>query len=235
MFFGEAIVFLFKHVYYVSLNQNSHMFLYQFPFGPLETNTILIGCAKTKRAAVIDPAYLSTDVIVEHASKLDLVIEKILLTHSHWDHFADAFTLKQKTGASLFVHPLDAKNLGHPGSDGIPLFFAVHAVMHDHLVKEGDVIQVGMLSFQVIHTPGHSPGSVCYYSKANHLLISGDSLFQGSIGNLHLPTAEPSRMWPSLKKLAALPPETRVIPGHGDDTTIGDESWLNRAEEIFSR
>lgn len=210
------------------------MLLYKCPFGPLETNTILLGCAKTKKAAVIDPAYLSSGWALECASKNGLVIEKILLTHSHWDHFADAFHLKQKTGAALFIHSLDAKNLGHPGSDGIPLFFAVHSVSYDRLINEGDLIKIGLISLQVIHTPGHSPGSVCYYSKENHLLISGDSLFRGSIGNLRLPTANANLMWPSLKKLAALPKETRVIPGHGAETTIGDESWLARAEEIFS-
>ncbi len=210
------------------------MFLHKCPFGPLETNTIILGCSKTKKAAVIDPAYLSSGWVLQYAEKHGLAIEKILLTHSHWDHFADAYHLKQKTGAELFVHSLDAKNLGSPGSDKIPLFVAVHSVKYDHLLKEGELIEIGSISLEVIHTPGHSPGSVCFYSKAEHLLISGDTLFRGSMGNLHLPTGEPSLMWPSLKKLATLPPETRVIPGHGAETTIGAESWLSRAEEFFS-
>jgi glyoxylase-like metal-dependent hydrolase (beta-lactamase superfamily II) len=209
------------------------MILYKFPFGPLETNTVLVACEKTKKAAVIDPAYHSTNMMLEYASTHELLIEKILLTHSHWDHFADAYLLKQKTGAALYVHPLDVKNLDHPGSDGIPLFVPVQPVQYDHLVNDGDTVEIGLLSFQVIHTPGHSPGSVCYYSRTSRVLISGDSLFQGSIGNLRLPTSDPVLMWPSLRKLAMLPPETRVIPGHGEDTTIGEESWLGRAEEIF--
>ena len=212
-----------------------NMILYKFPFGPLETNAILLGCAKTKKAIVIDPAFQSTIPLLHYASESGLTIEKILLTHSHWDHFADAFALKQKISVPLFVHSLDAQNLERPGSDKIPLFFPIHPVTPDAFVKDGDIISVGEISFRVIHTPGHSPGSVCYYSEENQLLISGDSLFQGSIGNLSLPTAEPKLMWISLRKLEKLPKQTRVIPGHGEDTTIGEESWLPRAEEIFSK
>lgn len=210
------------------------MFLFKFPFGPLETNAILIGCAETKTAAAIDPSPGSAGAIVAKASELGLKIEKILLTHSHWDHFADAHGLKSQTGAPLYVHFLDAKNIEHPGSDGIPLFFPIHPVTADHFLNEGDTIQVGNLKLEVIHSPGHSPGSVCFYLRAQNLLISGDTLFQGSIGNLSLPTAQPAQMWTSLEKLSKLPPETRVVPGHGGETSIGRESWLSRAKQIFS-
>jgi glyoxylase-like metal-dependent hydrolase (beta-lactamase superfamily II) len=212
------------------------MFLYIFPLGPLETNAILIGCGKTRKAAVIDPAFQATEVILDAAQEHGLTIEKILLTHSHWDHFADAFTLKTKTQVPLYVHPLDAKNLSHPGSDGIPLYFTIHPVAHDHVLEEGDTLCVGELSFRVIHTPGHSPGGICLYAEGERLLISGDTLFQGSMGTLSLPTASPHDMWASLKKLSLLPHETRVIPGHGGATTIGDEAlWLTKAEEIFKK
>lgn len=209
------------------------MIIYKFPFGPLQTNAILFGCAKTKKAAVIDPSQGSAEAILKEAAKQGLSIEKILLTHSHWDHFADAHALKAKTHAEIYVHPLDAKNIEHPGSDGIPLFFPIHPVTPDHFLKEGDSIHVGNLKLDVIHSPGHSPGSVCFYLQEQKLLFSGDTLFQGSIGNLHLPTAQPMQMWNSLRKLAALPPETHVVPGHGGDTSIGKENWLSRAEEIF--
>ena len=210
------------------------MFLYKFPFGPLETNAILIGCAQTKVGVAIDPSLGSSGAIMEKASELGLKIEKILLTHSHWDHFADAHGLKSLTNALLYVHFLDAKNIEHPGSDGIPLFFSIHPVAADHFLNEGETIEVGNLKLEVIHSPGHSPGSVCFYLREHNVLISGDTLFQGSIGNLHLPTAQPAQMWNSLEKLSKLPSETRVIPGHGGDTSIGRESWLSRAKEIFS-
>ncbi len=209
------------------------MIIYKFPFGPLQTNAILFGCAKTKKAAVIDPSPGSAEAILKEAAKQGLSIEKILLTHSHWDHFADAHALQAKTHAQIYIHSLDAKNIENPGSDGIPLFFPIHPVRPDHFLQEGEAIHVGNLKLDVIHSPGHSPGSVCFYLQEQKLLFSGDTLFQGSIGNLHLPTAQPMQMWNSLRKLAALPPETHVVPGHGGDTSIGNENWLSRAEEIF--
>jgi glyoxylase-like metal-dependent hydrolase (beta-lactamase superfamily II) len=210
------------------------MMMYKFPSGPLATNAILIGCSNTKRGAVIDPSFGSSSAILRLAAEAGLAVEKILLTHSHWDHFADIHELKTKTSSLLYVHSLDAKNVEHPGSDGIPLFFPIHGAKPDRLLKDGDLIQVGELKFEVIHSPGHSPGSICLYLREQGLLFSGDTLFKGSIGNLHLPTAVPHHMWESLRKLAVLPKETRVIPGHGDDTSIGEESWLERAETIFS-
>ncbi len=204
------------------------MLLYKFPTGPFKTNAILIGCPITKKGAVIDPAYLSTTQILDFAQKDGLTIEKILLTHSHWDHFGDAKVLKQKTGAELYVHPLDAQNLIKPGSDKLPLMIPLQPVQYDHFVNDGDRISVGEISFLVIHTPGHSPGGVCYYSRENNLLISGDTLFCGTIGNTQFPTSNADDMWISLKKLGQLPKETKVVPGHGPDTTIGQEQqWVS--------
>lgn len=210
------------------------MYLYKFPFGPLSTNAILIGCAKTHEAAVIDPSLGSAPALLEKAHEHSLNINKILLTHSHWDHFADAAELMAKTNAPLFVHPLDVKNITHPGSDGIPLFFAISPVKPTNYLQEQDIVHVGQLKLEVIHCPGHSPGGVSFYLRDQNVLLSGDTLFRGSIGNLSLPTANPADMWQSLQKLAKLPAQTRVIPGHGADTTIGHEDWLNRAEQVFS-
>ena len=163
-----------------------------------------------------------------------LRIEKILLTHSHWDHFADAAFLKEKTQALLYVHPLDAENVEAPGSDGLPQFFPIRAVKVDRRLQEGEIIEVGPLKLEVIHTPGHSPGGVCFYLASEGILFAGDTLFRGSIGRLDLPTGDSDKMWPTLQKLAKLPPKTRVVPGHGPDTEIGKEAWLPRAEEFFS-
>lgn len=100
-------------------------------------------------------------------------------------------------------------------------------------LEDKQKIQVGDIEIEVIHTPGHAQGCVCFYMKEQNTLISGDALFQGSIGRLDLPTSDAEKMWPSLKKLEGLPPNTRVIPGHGEETTIGDESWLKNARAIF--
>ncbi len=202
------------------------MLVYPFPSGPLGTRALLLRCPDSGKGAVIDPSSGSLAFVLAKAQELGVAIEKILLTHSHWDHFVDAAALKQQTQAALYVHPLDRANLQNPGCDGIPLFFPVQPVTPDVLLVEGEIVDVGRLQLQVIHTPGHSPGSVCFYLADHHLLIAGDTLFQGGMGNLSLPTACSQDMWESLKKLSALPPQTRVVPGHGQDTTIGQESWI---------
>lgn len=213
---------------------NSFVYIYKMPFGPLETNTILIGCSKTKKAAVIDSAQGSTAAVLRKAKEAGLIIEKIFLTHSHWDHIADLHLLVEKTGAPVYVHRLDAPNVERPGSDRIPMMFEVQGVTSLNLIENGDFLDVGSLRCEVIHSPGHSRGSVCYFFREEKLLISGDTLFEGTIGTLSLPTAEPEKMWESLSFISKLPPDTHIVPGHGGDTILSKESWLSRAREIFS-
>jgi hydroxyacylglutathione hydrolase len=208
--------------------------LQKFPFGPYQTNTILIGCLSERKAVVIDPSQGSTSAVLEKCCELDLHIEKVLITHSHWDHIADLHELIQKTSATVCVHPLDAANVAEPGTDGIPLPFFIPGVKPDRFLENGDYVVIGSHRCQVLHTPGHSPGSVCYYFSDKKCLFTGDTLFEGSIGNLHLPTSEPEKMWESLRGISELPSDTRIIPGHGRDTLLSAETWLNRAKQIFS-
>ncbi|MBS0648470.1 MAG: MBL fold metallo-hydrolase [Verrucomicrobia bacterium] len=204
-----------------------------FTAGPAETNAILMGCQVTRQAAIIDVPSGSIPLILKALENDALVPQMILLTHSHWDHLADAAELKRILGIPVYVHREDAGNLEKPGSDRLPLFFPIEGVKADHFLTDGQVIPLGELKIEVIHTPGHTPGGVCFWLKKEKILISGDTLFKGTIGNLSFPTARPALMWESLKKLAELPPETRVIPGHGPETTIQAESWIAQAKEIF--
>jgi hydroxyacylglutathione hydrolase len=209
------------------------MLLFKFTYGPLHTNAYLIGCPETKKGAVIDPSMGSTSAVIEKAASLGLHLEKFLLTHSHWDQIVDVHELKEKTKAALYVHPLDVQNVIAPGSDGLPLMVSIQPVTPDHFLNEGESVSVGHLKIEVIHTPGHSPGCVCLYLPKEKVLFSGDTLFKGTIGRLNLPTGEETKMWTSLAKLAKLPLETKVYPGHGPETTIGHESWLSRARDKF--
>lgn len=209
------------------------MILEIFPSGPLKTNAYLLACEETKHAVVIDAPLESSDVLLQRIEELSLSVDKILLTHSHWDHIADVSLLKERLKALVYVHKEDAGNLENPGADRLPLFFPLKGVKPDKYLFEGQELTVGKLTIKVIHTPGHSPGSVCFYLPLEQILISGDTLFRGTIGNLGLPTARPTLMWDSLKKLAALPALTKVYPGHGDFTTIGAEKWIAHAEERF--
>jgi glyoxylase-like metal-dependent hydrolase (beta-lactamase superfamily II) len=209
------------------------MLLHTFPSGPFGTNAYIIACPRTREAAIIDPAPESFHTLTSFIEKHQLKPKALLLTHSHWDHIADAAAIRDKYDLPVYIHPLDTKNLEKPGSDGLPCWIHIDPVTPTNLIEEGDAISIGDLKFQVIHTPGHTPGGVCFYCPEEKTLISGDTLFKGSIGNLSFATARPSLMWPSLAKLALLPPDTKVYPGHGESTTIGNERWLDRAEKIF--
>lgn len=209
------------------------MLLEKFSLPPLGTNCYVVACPQTGNAAVIDAPPKSTVIICRYLKEHQLQLKKILLTHSHWDHIADVFPLFKETGAEIYIHPLDALNLENPGSDGLQSRVQIMGIKPHIFLKDGDKIQVGNEVLTVIHTPGHSPGGVCYYHEKDHLLFSGDTLFRETIGNLSLPTCQPELMWDSLDKLSRLPKQTVVYPGHGPSTTIGEESWLSQAKQRF--
>lgn len=209
------------------------MFIQSFPSGPLATNSYIVACPKIRLAAIIDPAPESSPNLISFLAEHDLKLEKILLTHSHWDHIADVAPLVKKYAVPVYIHANDEANLISPGADRLPCWIDVQGVRPDGHFKEGDILTVGELRFKVIETPGHTPGGVCFYCQAHKKLISGDTLFKGSIGNISFPTSRPDLMWDSLKKLSKLPSDTTVYPGHGPTTKIGDESWLSDAESVF--
>ena len=209
------------------------MIIKVFTAGPAETNTILIGCTKTRKAAIVDAPLGSSELIIQALKKDSLIPQMILLTHSHWDHIADAAKLKKLFNIPIYIHPEDAENLERPGSDRLPLYFPIEGIKTENYLSDGQILPLGELKIEVISTPGHTPGGVCFWLRQQKILISGDTLFKGTIGNLSFPTARPALMWESLKKLADLPPETRVFPGHGPETTIKDESWIKEAKKMF--
>ena len=201
------------------------MLILTYASGPLQTNAVLIGCPYTRKAAVFDLPQGCVGHVSELAEKQKLTIEKVVFTHSHWDHIADAAEAKKRWKVPFWIHEEDAKNLEKPGSDGLPLLIPIVGVKPDHFLKEGDVVEVGQLKFKVIHTPGHTPGCICLWEEKEKVVITGDTLFKGGIGNLHLPTSRHHLMRGSLLKLAALPKETRVITGHGKR----DHHWCGNA------
>lgn len=204
-----------------------------FPSGPFETNAYLLYCPMTLEAVFIDPAPGSSKALASFIESQKLNPKGIWLTHSHWDHTADVAPLLHRYSIKPFIHADDFPNLESPGADRLPCWIEIEPVKSAHLIKENDVLSVGQLEAKVIHTPGHTPGGVCFYLAPQKLLFSGDTLFRGTIGNLSFPTARPALMWQSLAKLAKLPSDTLVLPGHGESTTLGQEPWLGRAEELF--
>ncbi len=158
-------------------------------------------------------------------------ITDILLTHGHMDHFAALMDLADHT-TRIYLHEEDVKYLNDDTLRS-PILGAGEwrrDYRCTHLVSEGQILTLGRegeaISLQVLHTPGHTPGSVCYYDKEDGLLFAGDTLFKESMGRTDFPLGNLDDMNQSLKKLSFLPPETKVYPGHGFGTTIGAEKWI---------
>lgn len=199
--------------------------------GPLKTNSYALIDQLNQSMCAIDVAPDSAKFLLEVAESHQVKIDAIWLTHSHWDHIADISALcsmlEQKANCpSIAIHPLDAPNLRNPGSDKISAP-SIRGIEPDILLADGQELCLGPLRFHVLHTPGHSPGGVAYYNKKEKVLFSGDTLFKNAMGTLFLPTANPKLMPASLLKLAALPPETVVYPGHGLQTLIERErNWI---------
>jgi glyoxylase-like metal-dependent hydrolase (beta-lactamase superfamily II) len=196
--------------------------------GPLSNNAYLLSSPNATGALLVDAPMESDDAVSKALAEHDLTLETIVLTHSHWDHVADAAALAARTGAALVAHALDAAELARsrrtmllPGMELPPLAVT-------RRLEDGDEVRVGAARLTVLHTPGHTPGSICLYCPEAALILAGDTLFAGSYGRVDLPGGDPQRMVASLCRLAALPPQTRVLPGHGAPTSIGAETWLRR-------
>ena len=209
------------------------MFIKKFTSGPIATNTYVVVSSLTREAFIIDAAPGSFELVRNYLVTDGLKYKAILLTHSHWDHIADVSKIKEHFDIPVYVHALDVPNLQNPGADGLPCPLIFPKITPDFLLEEETFLNVGHLNFQIIYTPGHSIGSVCFYEKNQQVLFSGDTLFQGSIGNISFPTSSPDLMWTSLAKLTQLDATTRVFPGHGSSTTIGQEHWLASAQAHF--
>ncbi len=193
---------------------------------PLDNNVYLVIDEASHQAVVIDAA-LGSKELRSKAESFGAKIITILNTHGHPDHTADDAPLKAATGAKLGIFEVDAYRLDRNAKEAHWFLPAPPpAVAPDLLLKEGTTIQVGSVNLKTIHTPGHTEGSCCFYDAADGILFSGDTLFAGSCGRTDTLGASPAKMKASLIRLAELPPETRVLPGHGPSTTIGRETWI---------
>jgi len=193
--------------------------------GPLNTNVYFL--TSQEEAVVVDPAPGSLKKISALLEERGVKLTAVWITHSHWDHVADCRGFVDSYTIHVYVHKLDADNLTHPGSDGIPSWVLVQPVENVTFVADGEKLKCGDQEWTVIHTPGHSLGSVCFYNEREGKLISGDTLFRGTMGKVSFPTSDPDLMNETLLKLSQLPPETEVYPGHGPSTSIRRErSWM---------
>ncbi|MBA3877602.1 MAG: MBL fold hydrolase [Anaerolinea sp.] len=193
--------------------------------GPVRTNVHLLADARTREAIAIDTAIPSLAWITEALAERDWTLKLIVTTHGHWDHHGDNAAVAEHTGASIAVHALDAHRLTDPR----PLFapFEIPPCVPAVELAEGGEIRFGEIRLTVLHTPGHTEGSVCLWSADDGLLFSGDTLFAGGWGRVDLPGASPEQMVESLGRLATFDDPLAVLPGHGPETTIGRERpWI---------
>jgi len=184
--------------------------LRMLPVGMYQANCYILGCDKTLEGLVIDPG---DEVlrIVREISRLGLNIKYIFLTHGHFDHTGGAKELRSITGAPVWIHPLDEGGLGFPADGNF----------HD-----GQIFQVGTYQIRVLHTPGHSPGGVCFHAPG--AVFTGDTLFAGSVGRTDFPGGSHSQLITAVReKIFPLGDELRLYPGHGPPSTIGRERLTN--------
>ena len=194
--------------------------------GPVATNVHVLADPGTREAIAIDTAIPSLAWISDELAARGWTLKLIVSTHGHWDHIGDNAAVAAHTGAPIAVHPLDAERLTNPR----PMFapFEIPPSVPAIELAEGGRIRFGTIELDVLHTPGHTEGSVCLLAREEGLLLSGDTLFAGSFGRVDLPGGDPARMAESLARLAALDDGLAVLPGHGRETTIERERpWLD--------
>ncbi len=194
--------------------------------GPLQVNCFIVACPVTRQAAVIDPGDEGERIL--HLLRGEgLELKLVINTHGHFDHVGANRFLVEATGAELCLHSADRALLlraaDHAARYGLR---TVDSPEPRRLLADGDRLQVGELTLEVLHTPGHTPGGVCLYTPGH--LFSGDTLFAGSVGRTDLPGGDMATLIAGIRnRLWSLPEETQVHPGHGPDTTLGREKTGN--------
>jgi glyoxylase-like metal-dependent hydrolase (beta-lactamase superfamily II) len=199
-----------------------------FPVGLLQCNCTILGDEQSREAIIVDPGYEIPRILTTLA-KHQLTARQIVVTHAHIDHIASALELKQITGAPILYNaadlPLTAMMDMQAAWIGVK---APEVKPPDHSPTDLERVSVRGIDAQVIHTPGHTEGSLCLHLPSSALLLAGDTLFAGSVGRTDLPGGNHAKLIQSIReRLLPLPDATLVIPGHGPDTTIGEERVSN--------
>lgn len=202
-----------------------------FELGPLQTNTYVLWDEETREAIVIDPAD-EPDTLLEFIKDNTLKVKCIFLTHAHFDHVGAVPELKETTKAPILLHK-DELYIYEAARDMAAFWgFNIDPLPEpDSTVQDGETIELGGTTFQIIHTPGHSPGSVCLYGHG--LVFTGDTLFAGSVGRTDFEGGDYNKLRESFRRIMQLPDETQVFPGHGPSTNILMERNHNPFSQEF--
>ena len=193
--------------------------------GPAATNVHVLADERSREAIAIDTAIPSLAWITDELAARDWTLKLIVSTHGHWDHIGDNASVAVATGAEIAVHPLDRHRLEDPQ----PLYapFEIPPSVPAVELAEGGEIRFGAIRLVVLHTPGHTEGSVCLYAPDDGVILSGDTLFAGGWGRVDLAGGDPNAMVASIARLTSFEDGIGVLPGHGSTTTIGRErAWM---------
>ena len=198
--------------------------------GPVATNVHVLADERSREAIAIDTATPSLRWIADELAARGWTLKLIVSTHGHWDHIGDNAAVAAHASAPIAVHPLDRERLTDPQPLWAP--FEIPPSVPAVELAEGGQVHFGGIRLEVLHTPGHTKGSVCLRSVDDGLLFSGDTLFAGAWGRVDLPGGDAGQMVESLGRLASLDDPLRVLPGHGAETTIGRERpWMELVRE----
>ena len=197
----------------------------QFPVGPLEMNATLVMDLESKDTIFFDPGD-EIENILNVAKKEKMNITRLIATHCHIDHIAGSNEAMEKLNLKLEISPLGVPLLGNVGPLAASFGYNISKIEHGDFLNEGDKISIGKTTFDILHCPGHSPDSLCFYTKG--ILIGGDVIFKGSIGRTDLPGGDPHQLMKSIKeKILHLPDDTEIYPGHGPETILKEEKKNN--------
>lgn len=203
------------------------MKLLQRVIGPIATNLYVLADEASREAIAIDTATPCVEWLTGTLAERGWSLKLIVSTHRHWDHIGDNAAVMEATGAKLAAHALDRHGIENPQPLMAP--FAIPPSVPALDLAEGSRIRFGEIDLEVLHTPGHTEGSVCLLAAGEGLLLTGDTLFAGSFGRTDLPGGSDDQMVDSLSRLSRLGEELRVLPGHGQASTIAAErGWLER-------
>ncbi|MCE2503042.1 MAG: MBL fold metallo-hydrolase [Chlorobi bacterium] len=201
-----------------------------FTNGPAATNSFLLWDDR-KHGMIIDTPPASFNEMTDAIEREEIKPTALVLTHTHWDHTADVNLFKERFGDDLliYVHPDDEYRLKDPMKYlEWPIPLEMDPTKPDRYLRHGNLLRLGEMSFGVLHTPGHTEGSICLYGEERSIIFVGDVLFSGSVGRTDLPGGHHQRLTSSIREhLLPLPEKTRVYPGHGPATTIGVERETN--------